>query len=129
MEVNLKSDGWYNRLQEYVLGYNKPDLFSLCPYFWLTIFCVIVSPFVFIYKQFMAGIIFINSVFNKLFINDSVNNYISNMTIDEITALTYDYEKVKIKNLFVRRLYDSYDIINKWKKCNKMLVKLKVKLT
>ena len=50
MEVNLKSDGWYNKLQEFVLGDAKPDLFSLCPYFWLTIFCIIALPFAVLIK-------------------------------------------------------------------------------
>lgn len=45
MEIVLKRDSWHYKLQKYMFG---PVYFqSFCPYFWLTIFCLIASPFVF----------------------------------------------------------------------------------
>ena len=44
MEVKLNKNGWHRRLQEYVFR-NPPRYPNLCPYFWLTNFCIL---FVFI---------------------------------------------------------------------------------
>lgn len=42
MEVTLKRNGWHRRLQEYV--FNSPPRYpNLCPYFWLTNFCILVT--------------------------------------------------------------------------------------
>lgn len=49
MQVTLKKDGWHRRLQEFT--FDNPIRFtSLCPYFWFTIFCIIVLPFTLIVK-------------------------------------------------------------------------------
>ena len=47
--VTLKRDGWHSRLQEWVFGY-IPYKNNFCPFFWLTIFCIIATPFVGLYK-------------------------------------------------------------------------------
>lgn len=42
MEIKLKKNGWHRRLQKYVFSY--PPMFNnFCPYFWLTIYCIIVT--------------------------------------------------------------------------------------
>ncbi len=46
MQVVLKKDGWYCKLQEFVFGRDRSDFSNLCPFFWLTIFCIMVSPFI-----------------------------------------------------------------------------------
>lgn len=46
MQVVLKKDGWYCKLQEFVFGRDRSDFNNLCPFFWLTIFCIMASPFV-----------------------------------------------------------------------------------
>lgn len=40
MEVTLNRNGWHRKLQEFVFR-NPPRYNSLCPYFWLTVFCFI----------------------------------------------------------------------------------------
>lgn len=40
MEITLKKDGWHKKLQIFVLN-NPPTFNNFCPYFWLTIFCII----------------------------------------------------------------------------------------
>lgn len=42
MEVTLNRNGWHRKLQRFVFG-NPPVFNSLCPYFWLTVFCFIVT--------------------------------------------------------------------------------------
>lgn len=44
MEVKLRRDGWHFRLQKWVFG-EVPYQNNFCPYFWLTIFCLVASPF------------------------------------------------------------------------------------
>ena len=42
MEVKLKRNGWHQRLQRFVFEY-PPHFYSFCPYFWVTIFCIIIT--------------------------------------------------------------------------------------
>jgi len=44
-EVTLSKNSWHFKLQSKIFG-KPPFLDNFCPYFWLTIFCVIISPFV-----------------------------------------------------------------------------------
>lgn len=41
MEITLNKNGFHRRLQLWCFGKSCPLYFSFCPYFWLTIFCVI----------------------------------------------------------------------------------------
>lgn len=59
MKISMKS--WHYRLIRYILGNNAPTPKTMqngCPYFWLLIFCLIVSPIVMFFhgvgKAFMA---------------------------------------------------------------------------
>jgi hypothetical protein len=70
MKVKLHKNGWHAKLQQFVLGNRKPSFNSLCPYFWTTVFCLIVSPFTIIYKtvKFIFSKIWkgISFIFNKI---------------------------------------------------------------
>jgi len=46
-QVKLSHNGFHARLQKYVLG-TIPFETNFCPYFWITMFCLIVCPLVFI---------------------------------------------------------------------------------
>lgn len=50
MEVKLKRNGWHKRLQVWTFGSKAPAFNSLCPFFWTTVFCVLVSPLVASFK-------------------------------------------------------------------------------
>lgn len=53
MKVTLNRNSWHRRLQAYVLKINTAhydDFPNLCPYFWLTIFCMAVVPFVWLWR-------------------------------------------------------------------------------
>jgi hypothetical protein len=45
-EVKLKRDSWHYRLTDRMFG-PLPTFSNFCPYFWLTVFCVVVSPLFF----------------------------------------------------------------------------------
>jgi len=49
MEVALQRDAWHYRLQKWTFGL-VPYEGNFCPYFWLTIFCLISCPFAWTYK-------------------------------------------------------------------------------
>lgn len=44
-KITLKKNGWHARLQEWTFG-SVPYKNNFCPFFWLTIFCILVFPFV-----------------------------------------------------------------------------------
>jgi len=59
MHVVLKKDGWYCKIQKFVFGSDRSDFSNLCPFFWLTIFACLASPFVLIghgFKYLFMGI-------------------------------------------------------------------------
>lgn len=103
MEVNLKSTGWYNKLQEWTLGEMKPELFSLCPYFWLTIFCILIIPFTLIVKS-------VKYVYKKIK-TKMINSYINSLDLMDIYFMKNLYEfKTKPMFSFGKNYYDYYDI-------------------
>jgi hypothetical protein len=54
MQLTLNRNAWHRKLQKYVLGIDrtaKDDFPNLCPYFWLTVFCLFASPFVFFWRS------------------------------------------------------------------------------
>lgn len=46
-EISLSKKSWHFKLMSATFGGNPPDLWSFCPYFWLTILCMIISPITF----------------------------------------------------------------------------------
>lgn len=44
MNYRLKKDGWHFRLQKWVLGNDIERMGNMCPYFWLTNFCIMIAP-------------------------------------------------------------------------------------
>ncbi len=43
MEIALNKNGWHKKIQQYVFGRGTPIFNNFCPYFWLTIFCLLVT--------------------------------------------------------------------------------------
>jgi hypothetical protein len=60
MKVTLNRNGWHRRLQHYVLGIKpgaQDDFPNLCPYFWLTVFCLLVVPFIWLVRGPVMGVL------------------------------------------------------------------------
>lgn len=53
MKVTLKVNSWHVKLQKWTFG-NASLRKNLCPHFWLTIFCIIVSPIMLVLKTLGA---------------------------------------------------------------------------
>jgi hypothetical protein len=103
MEVNLNRNAWYNKLQIWTLKEKKPNLFNLCPYFWLTVFCIIIIPFTLIFKVF--------KYFKNIIVEKQLKQLIENLTLDDICNIKY--KNYKTKSLFLRHLHLMY-IFDKW---------------
>lgn len=56
LEVKLRKNSWHYKLQGFTFGESQPELYSLCPYFWLTIFCVLILPITLIVKPIKYAI-------------------------------------------------------------------------
>lgn len=108
MEVTLKSNGWYNKLQKFTFGKSKPELYSLCPFFWLTIFCIVALPFTLILK----GILWVANRIDK-YIDKSINEYLDSLTPLEIGTMYNDYI-IPRKPFFAGKI-GAYSMYNKWK--------------
>lgn len=52
MEIKLNKNGWHHKLQKFVFS-DPPTFYNFCPYFWLTNFCILASPFVALFKGIM----------------------------------------------------------------------------
>lgn len=71
MNYRLKRDGWHFKLQKWTFGNDIERMSNMCPYFWLTNFCIMAAPFVLLWR--IAARIFgaiarpINYVFDLLF--------------------------------------------------------------
>ncbi len=92
MEVRLNSNGWHRKLQEFVFD-NPPKYNSLCPYFWLTIFCFIFT--------FMIPIVPIGKfipLIGKFFfwILDGIDKHICLPIYDSMIKNTEDSKLIKM---------------------------------
>ena len=54
MEVRLNRNSWHTRFYRWVYG-SEPRYWSLCPYFWTIVLCLVASPLILIFKA--TGII------------------------------------------------------------------------
>lgn len=53
MKLKFKRNSWHRKLQKYTLNLGArswDDMPNLCPYFWITIFCILVVPFIFLFR-------------------------------------------------------------------------------
>src|SRR3990167_10492099 len=67
MEITLKADGWHRKLHNFVFGTNTPRYNNLCPYFWLTVFCGIITfiiPIIPIWKILRWSFFVLLSIFD-----------------------------------------------------------------
>lgn len=110
-QVKLSKNGWHFKLQKYTFGH-VPYQNNFCPFFWLTIFCVMSVPFVWSFKSTkMIGAGLLNGFFN--FMEGGVNllgNAIDNLLIAPIVQKTVkqlsDNDVIEMLSLMY---YDPWD--------------------
>ena len=66
-EITLSRKSWHYRLQSFMFG-SPPYTNNFCPYFWLTCFCLLVSPFVFCFVGVVGAIRFLNVLAKEYFL-------------------------------------------------------------
>ena len=64
-EIKLSRNSWHYRIQSYLFG-KPPFLDNFCPYFWLSIFCLMISPFVGLFIGCKKLYFFCVSILEKL---------------------------------------------------------------
>lgn len=80
MEVKLKRDGWHRKIQEYVFT-NPPTFNNLCPYFWLTNFCILVT-FIIPIVPLWRLLCFVGRGIDKAF--DATSNFVDSKICEPI---------------------------------------------
>jgi hypothetical protein len=120
-EVKLSKKSWHYKLMKLTWGQNTPNLWSFCPYFWLTIFNFFVLPITLVIRGFQG---FINFLDRKLFI-EPYERFLSEKSEDEIfIGALFDQDlptkKIPQRSMFKKR--DRWDftrdmenyLVNKW---------------
>jgi hypothetical protein len=64
-EIKLSRKSWHYKLMKFTWGRNTPNLWSFCPYFWLTIFNFLILPFTLCVRVVQG---FFNFLDRKLFV-------------------------------------------------------------
>ena len=111
LEVKLSKNSWHYKLQGFILKEDRPELHSLCPYFWLTIFCLLISPFTLLYRLIM---LFVNTFmkYRKRVLDRRAKKFFENMSLE--AALDVIENKRKIGDRKYHR-HDIWSLIWSWK--------------
>lgn len=62
----LKKNSWHVKLMKEIWGYTHRDFPNMCPYFWLSIFNVLISPIYFLSKATTLIVLFIIKPIRKV---------------------------------------------------------------
>lgn len=122
MQVTLRSDAWHARLQMYIFGgvELKPNL---CPYFWITVFCVIALPFSFCAQSIIRVVDVLRKTRKKEFvIRDMYIAYYVMKSIDTFNLYgfnCYGRPRVIYKQVFtLNGLAELIHALESWKLAN-----------
>jgi hypothetical protein len=107
MEVKLKKNGWYNRLQKFTFGNSKPELYSLCPFFWLTIFCIVSIPITLIIKSIKFCLNEIDKSIEK-----NIDKWLNSLTLEDAGQLYVD--ETFAQKPFIFKNISAYSMWQKW---------------
>lgn len=103
-EVKLSKKSWHYKLMKLTWGQNTPNLWSFCPYFWLTIFNFIILPITLVIRGIQG---FMNFLDRKLFI-EPYERFIKEKSEDElfigsVLDLGISSKKIPAKSMFRKR--------------------------
>lgn len=111
MEVTLSKNGWHRKLQTFVFP-SAPMYNSLCPYFWLTVFCFLITvPFPIVPIIKLVGLFFMGVWWAVKKLIWVCTNKICNPLLDYVAKNLPEPEIVKYHTAYLRqetwRLTDS----------------------
>lgn len=96
--VKLSTRSWHYRLVRLILGNAAPtpqNMFNLCPYFWLLIFSILVSPVVLPIK----GIFYVMNSLSDV-MTDAMDRYIISPNLKKWYNELEDYKTLKYLNIY-----------------------------
>lgn len=100
MKIKFKRNSWHRRLHTYALGLRHLDLPNLCPYFWITVFCLLILPGVFVFKSFRGVVI---RIFDG--IEWGVENILFAPLDRWLFGPMYEYQLAQMDGVAIYRLY------------------------
>ena len=122
-EIKLSKKAWHFKLQMWVFaGFDEPLFMdNFCPYFWLTIFCLIATPFIFTYRGTLKIFACLSRAFNA--VADSFEDKVCKPMVEKhLRALKpWDiYNLQKSSNTYIRmgcptKYWKAYEKLEKWK--------------
>lgn len=112
LEVRLSKKAWHYKLQNYIWGYNQPKLYSLCPYFWFTIFCMLIVPFVVIVRGFMCIGNKISN-YNTRKADEAFSNFMKNITPEQAVDAVIKKRKFRLYGTLER-----WSFLLRWRNWN-----------
>ncbi len=90
-EARLSKSQWHYKLMKFVIGEDNIPLYNYCPYFWLTIFSIFMSPFVILYKVPRYFIIKIDSYTDKIIIKPSRVRHFAKIEKEDMSKIFLGY--------------------------------------
>lgn len=109
---HFKKTAWHAKLMRYIWGFRPQDFSHMCPYFWLSIFNVIISP-VFIPLKFIIKIVIYKTIFKGIFYTfkwifkklEQFIRYLSDISQEWAEASQKKYEKEEYER--IRKIKES----------------------
>jgi len=109
--IKLKREGWHYKLQKFILKDGMPDLYNFCPYFWLTIFCIIVLPFM----APVRFLIWLLECYDKYILEPRFQKWVKNMKDETAYNLQMGNKVLKPTRWFENKKYKE-DAFSLWLK-------------
>lgn len=95
MQVKLSSNSWHAKLHIWTFG-RVEMRHNLCPYFWLTVFCIIVSPFVALGKFVKVSVLKVLGVIDNI-----VEHFENKKKAIEITKIETSAKALSVQDAYV----------------------------
>ncbi len=130
-EVKIKKTDWHYKLLKFVMGEDNVPKMNFCPYFWLTIFSMIASPFVAVFKtirfivfkflDFIDSIIFIplEKIKFKQFVDDEDDLYYALLCYHNYDFHNYYQHEYELMEKLGYNLYN-FKIVGRVKELKKI---------
>ncbi len=130
-EVKIKKTDWHYKLLKFVMGEDNVPKMNFCPYFWLTIFSMIASPFVAVFKairfiafkflDFIDSIIFIplEKIKFKQFVDDEDDLYYALLYCHNFDICNYYEHEYEVRDKIGTNLYN-FKIVGRGKELYKI---------
>jgi len=105
-EIKLTQNSWHYKLQEFVFGH-PPNLWSFCPYFWLTIFCLFVGLPVVLFVKLVAVYPFL--LLDKFLLRPAFDDWMDRIGTEDYYSV-YGHDVKRIPRLLGKSRGERFNI-------------------